>query len=511
MASTVNLASSPLPVPPNYYSNLQPPTAIDYTSKDWIGFATSMLNYAAVIFPQWDTSSEADFGVMLVELFAYMGDILSFYGDQLTQEAYLPTATQRQSILNIAQLLGYTPSNGSPATGTVTFQTSNPGSAVTIPAGTQVSTGFYLPSDAPVIYQTDTTITVSENGGTETVDVTQGITYTMTDLGTSTGVAAQVFQVPQLGVEDGSVTIYISSSSGTAQWSQVQYLIEYGPEDAVYSIFTDSNGLTNIQFGDNINGLIPGTGLTVYATYTIGLGSAGNQSAGSVGILVTSISGAYVPFQSDTSTLYQSSAMAGGSDPETNDQIRANAPQSYATQNRAVTLQDFENLSLNVPGVTMASAVASHATSVTLYTLGPNYLALSSRLQANLLSYLSPRTLAGTTVSVGTPTVVLVDVGSSGANATLQVLPNYSQAAVAQNVTTAIQAVLSPPNTSFGMLLQVSSLYSAAMSVAGVEYIVIPLLTREDVTQDTVNPIQFRPSEIPSAGSVFLNVSGGVV
>src|SRR5580698_6694740 len=118
--------TTPLQTQPNpaYFPVLQVPSSIDYTSKDWTGFVTSMLNYASVIMPQWDTSSEGDFGVMLIELVAYVCDILSFYGDRLTQEAYLPTATQRLSIINLAQLLGYVPAQGSPASGTVTFANS---------------------------------------------------------------------------------------------------------------------------------------------------------------------------------------------------------------------------------------------------------------------------------------------------------------------------------------------------------------------------------------------------
>lgn len=506
-----NLAVTPASSQPSYYSVLQPPTSIDYTSKDWVGFVTSMLNYSQVIFPQWDISSEGDFGVMLVELFAYMGDILSFYGDRLSQEAYLPTATQRQSIFNIAQLLGYTPSNGSSATGTVTFQTTNPGEATVLPAGTQLSTSFNLAVDSPVVFQTNDAVTVPENGGTVTANVTQGITYAMTNLGTSTGIAAQSFNIMQTGVEDNSVSIFVSSSSGSTQWTQVAYLIEYGPDDTVYSVSTNSAGLTSVQFGDNINGLIPGVGLSIYATYTIGLGAAGNQPAGAVGIFLNDIPGVYVPFQSETSTLFQSSAMTGGADPETNDQIRANAPQSYATQNRAVTLADFEALALNVTGVTMVSAVSNHSTSVTLYSLGPNYLALDTGLQSGVLDYLSTRTLAGTTVSIGTPAIILVDVGSTGDNITLQVMPNYNQLVVQQNVTLALQAALSPPNTGFGELMQISTLYSAAMSVPGVAYIIIPLFTREDVTQSNTNPIQFRPSEIPSAGNIYITSNGGIL
>lgn len=505
----LNVTGTPIPAQPAFYSALQPPAGIDYTSKDWLGLATSMLNYANVIFPQWDTTSEGDFGVMLVELFAYMGDILSFYGDRLAQEAYLPTATQRQSILNIAQLLGYTASNGSAATGTATLQnTSNVN--ITVPVGTQIATGYQATVDAPIVFQTTGAVTVPANG-TISVNLQQGITYTQTTLGLSNGTAAQSFQIPQTGVLDGSVSVFVSSSSGPVEWSQVSYLIDYGPQDQVYTVSTDANQITSINFGDSVNGLIPGSGLTISATYTIIVGSAGNQSAGLVGVFPATIPNIIVPFQSTGSTLYQSSAMTGGSDPETNDQIRANAPQSYATQQRAVSLSDYEALALNVPGVVMTSAQANHSTSVTLYALGPNYQPVSSGLQANIFNYFQNKILAGTSVTIGNPAVILVDIGTSGSNMTLQVLPNYNQGVVLSNVTTALTAVLSPPNTTFGMLLNISDIYAAVMSVPGVAYCVIPIFTREDATQANTNPIQFRNSEIPNPGSFFITTSGGIV
>jgi uncharacterized phage protein gp47/JayE len=276
-----------------------------------------------------------------------------------------------------------------------------------------------------------------------------------------------------------------------------------------------------VQFGDNINGAIPGIGQTIAATYTVGAGTAGNQPAGSVGTLVTNIPGIQVPLQSSTSTLYQSSAMSGGADPETNDQIRANAPQSYATQQRAVTTQDFAALALQVPGVLMANAVANHSTSVTLYILGPNYQAATTALQQAVLTFFGsplatspspvPKMLAGVSLSVGTPAMIAVDAGSNSSNIQLQVLPNYNQGIVVENVTSAIQAALSPPNVDFGDLLQVSVLYSAIMNVAGVAWVVIPVMTREDITQANTNPIQFRQSEIPIAGNVYITATGGIL
>lgn len=494
--------------PTSIFPVLNAPTAIDYTSKDWLGFVTSMLSYAHSIMPEWDTSSEGDFGVMLVELFAYMGDILSFYGDRLTQEAYLPTATQRLSILNLAQLLGYIPTNGSPSTGTVTLQNTT-ASPISVPKHTQIASTFSSTADQPIIFETNAVVSVPANG-TATIGVTQGISTVQAIIGVSDGTAGQSFQISTPNVEDGTITVFVDSQTGPVQWNPISFLVDADADDLVYSIFVDENQLTNIQFGDNINGEIPGQNLNIFASYTVGVGSAGNLPAGSVGQMVTPITGITVPFVSTGSTVYQSTAMSGGSDPETNDQIRANAPQAYATQSRAVSLNDFSDLALNVPGVLMATATANHSTSVTLYVLGPNYLAPSAGLITNIQNFFTGKTLAGVTLSIGTPALIPVDIGSSGNQVQLQVLPTFSQAVVVQNVTTALQSILSPPNTTFGMLLQVSSIYSAIMQVAGVNYVIIPVMTREDVVQTGTNPIQFRPSEIPTAGTMFITASGGL-
>jgi hypothetical protein len=507
MTTPSNAVTSSSPV-------LSIPTNIDYTSKDFSGLMFSMLQYATQAMPDWNTTSEGDFGVALLEAFAYEGDIISYYGDRISQEAYIPTATQRVSLLNIAALLDYQVSNGTPATGSVTFQTSNPGNAVTIPAGTQVATGFDSTNDAPIIYETVTTQTVPANGGTMSIQVSQGVTYTLVPLGTSSGQPGQVFQIPQTGVIDNSTSVYVQTVGGMAQWSQVNYLIDSNSQAQTYSVFLDSNGFTNIQFGDGLNGLIPAQGMTVYATYTVGAGSAGNQPPGVVGILVTPISGVSVQLLSDNIT-YGGTAMSGGQDPETNDQIRSNAPLTFQTQQRAVGLDDYENLCLNVPGVQAVNAVANHSTSITLYVLGPGQTAPSSGLIANILNYFQPQggpilTQAGVTLSVAAPNTILIDVGSAGNQVTLQILPQYQQDVVLQNVQTALSQLFSPPNTTFGQLITVGLVYQTITGVAGVEYCIVPLITREDVTQTTTNPIQLRQSEIAVPGNFYINVVGGL-
>ena len=71
---------------------------IDYLTKDYAGFRQGMLNQIPLLLPQWTDRSEADFGVVLIELMAYVADILSYYQDRVANEAFLATATQRRSV-----------------------------------------------------------------------------------------------------------------------------------------------------------------------------------------------------------------------------------------------------------------------------------------------------------------------------------------------------------------------------------------------------------------------------
>lgn len=495
---------------PAQFPVLALPTAIDYTSKDYSALRQSMLDFASQAWPQWNTSSEGDFGVIMLELFAYAGDIMSYYGDRITQEAYLPTATQRISLLNIAANLGYIPTNGTPSSGQVVFQTTDPGPPVTVPQGTQVASSFSVASTGePAVFETLTDVLVDGDGGIATADVLQGETETNIPIGVSDGTVGQAFTLPQLGVQDGTVNIFVQTTNTPEQWRQIDFLVDAGPDDKVFSVGTDQTGATFVTFGDNVNGVIPGLGFAISASYRIIIGSAGNLPAGAVASIVQAVPGVSIPLLADNTTP-NSTAMLGGSDPETNDQIRKNAPSAYRAQYRAVSPQDFSDLVLNVPGVLMATAVGNHSTSVSLYVLGPNYGAPGDQLVSNILDYFEDKTLAGVSVSVVDPAIILTDVGSSGSPIQLNVLPNFSQAVVQANARAALQAYLSPPNVSFGQLLTVSDLYSVIRQVAGVNYAIIPLFTREDVAQTTTASIQFRPTEIPMVGTIYITSSGGI-
>jgi hypothetical protein len=484
--------------------------AVDYTGRDFYAVKQSLLDYASVVAPKWTNRTEGSLDMTLVELFAYAADIQAFYADRIRMEAYLPTATQRLSLLYLAQLLGYIPHGPIPSTGTVKLVTPNPSPAVTVPAGTQLTTAFINTIDAPLIFETSADALVPANGGVVTANVVQGATQSDVKIATSTGNPSQVYQLPNVSVIDGTVSVTIESTTDNVTWTHISYLVDAQPTDLVYTTFTDANGLTWIQFGDGVNGAIPTLGLDIYATYRIGGGVIGNIPAGSVTTFASDdVNG--IQIQQDANGVYQSSAMVGGADPESNDSIRANAPLSFRTQQRAVTIQDFNDMALSVPGVTKASAVATHYTSVTMYITGPGGTAPTSPLIAAVRAFFSTRMLAGVSLTVSAANVIPVNFGTSGTPCQLFVLDRYSQSAVLSSVIAALQNFFSPANVNFGQRISLSQVYAALQGISGVAYLYIPMMARSDAAQTGTADVLMRTYEIPAYGTFNVTASGGAV
>ncbi|MCY1064415.1 hypothetical protein OV090_06570 [Nannocystis sp. RBIL2] len=80
---------------------------VDYMARDFLSLRGALLEFARQRYPQWRELVEADVGVMLLELFAALGDELSYTQDRMAREAFLETATQRRSVRRLARLVDY--------------------------------------------------------------------------------------------------------------------------------------------------------------------------------------------------------------------------------------------------------------------------------------------------------------------------------------------------------------------------------------------------------------------
>ena len=81
---------------------------VNYINKDFNALKQSLVNYAQSYFPNtYKDFNETSTGMMLIEMSAYVGDVLSFYIDNQYKEMLLPLAEERRNIINMAKMLGY--------------------------------------------------------------------------------------------------------------------------------------------------------------------------------------------------------------------------------------------------------------------------------------------------------------------------------------------------------------------------------------------------------------------
>ena len=409
------------------------PISIDYTNRDYYSLRDQLIARIQDRLPNWTASDPADFGVALVEAFAYMGDIINYYIDRNANENFIYTATQRKSLLNLAQTYGYVPAGYRQAYVDITFS-NNSETDITLPEGTVVSGQVVTADTVQTVYFTTVADSIVPTTSSYTVTATEGrsVVRVVTDsdatygeqIGTSLGDPNQSFELSQNPVADGSISIYVQDGDSYSKWTQVQHLLDYGPLDLVYTVSSDENNNIFVNFGDGVSGVIPIAHSAIRAVYTVGGGIIGNVSTDTVDTL------SYVPGLSELQltalqsaiTVANNSVAVGGSDPESNNQIRRAAPGTLRAANRAITLKDFNDLAVSVSGVGKANATAAVWTSVTLY-IAPSRNDNDPDLQPGLDDSLTPtqeflniksavetfltdKTLIGTTVTVQPPTYV---------------------------------------------------------------------------------------------------------
>jgi uncharacterized phage protein gp47/JayE len=466
---------------------------LDYTSRDFTAIKADLKARIPDFIPEWTDTSDADFGIVMVDLFSHMGDVLNYYIDRIAQEAFLQTATQRQSVLNIASMLGYTPVQQQAATIPVTLDNQatpqrnggvqvviapNAGGPVTIPTGTQVVTGPGPNGEAPVVFETITARTIAI-GGTDYVDAIEGTTITLEQAGQSTGGDLQQFKLSFSGVVFGSIQVYVAEGPGTTGsptnvlWKYFAQITDAGPIDSAYTITQDNTGNSFIVFGDGTNGRIPPMGLGVFVTYRYGVGLAGNVGTNAV----VSFAQAIVGTQSVTNNV----AASGGTDVESMDSMRISIPRSVKSLNRAVTVDDYANLALQVPGVVRALAAGSFFTTVTVYIAPVGGGQPSTTLTTSVRTYLSTRSVVGTVTSVTGPRYMPVNI-----SITVNVLSAYNQASVISSVRTQLELAFLFDNRDFGEIISVGEIYRLLQDIIGVDFVTITKMVRSDASNQAI-------------------------
>lgn len=112
---------------------------INYRVGDYISFRHALLRARAgeTELTNWRPGASGDLAVQVVEWWAYVADILTFYNERIANQDYLRTADLPESVKRLILLLGYRPRPGIGATGTLAALLAGP-KAITLTQGFQV-------------------------------------------------------------------------------------------------------------------------------------------------------------------------------------------------------------------------------------------------------------------------------------------------------------------------------------------------------------------------------------
>jgi len=460
---------------------------IDYTSRDFNAIRDDLISLIPTFSPTWTNRDPADFGITLIELFSYMGDILNYYIDRSANESFITTASQRESVLQLARLLSYSPNQITASTVTLTFQNST-ASPIVVPALTKVATSTITSgTSTQIIFETDSAVTVpakvSSTNGSVTVAATQGETVFNEKIGTSNGASAQTYPLLDAPVISDSITVNINGVT----YNRVEYLIDYNNADPVFTTNTDANGVTYVIFGDDVSGKIPPLNGEIFATYRVGGGVKSNVASNTIKYVLTNLIAGLTVNNQDILTTGDGAA-TGGADIESTDSIRINAVDSIRSLNRAVSLSDYARLAVQVDGVAKANADATTYTSITLYFApsgdkgvtidGVTPSTVFNTLKTTVLEYLIDKAPANTTITFQPPTYVPLTV-----IADITVAPKFSQTLVKTEALAAVNTLLSFDNVIFQDTITLTDILGAITSVNGVSKANVTLLRKTSNVQ----------------------------
>lgn len=469
----------------------------DFASRDYENIRRELLNRAALVAPEWTDRDPSDFGVLLVDLWAYMGDVLHYYIDRAAGEAFISTATQRESLLALANLFDYVPFSRRASRATLTISNTLD-EDYTLPANTVfVGTSelgnltFFSNEETILLSGQNTTVFVTEGSVVEEEVLTNA----------SSGSPGQRYVLSKLNAVPTSVQVFVYEDGVTpTPWNLVQDVALAATKSSTYSTSVNADNETQVLFGSALSGRVPPTNAKITATYYTTSGTEGNIPQNKI----TS----FRNFQPAGISVVSSSAATGGSSGESIDSIKTSLKATIRSQDRAVTINDFIDLALRITGVYNATVSytpsPSGGGSVTIYGIPyisdyPSYsssvVSVSSAVQEQIIKNIQPLAMLGVTV-VSATSITLVP---KNIVATVFVDDSYVAGSVKRAVEDALNFMFDLGSLKFGEDLRLGDVYKTIHDIEGVLY------ANVTISGGSPSPIQFIKK-----GSFDIQTSGGI-
>lgn len=326
---------------------------VGYTTRSYNQIKNSVLTRLGVSNPEVTDHSESNILVIIIGIFAGIAEMIGYYIDNVARESFISTARRYSSMVKLVKLVDYRIKAANPASVDLLLTFDNPATgAYTILAGTE----FQTTNAIKFIAYADVDVEIGDTS--VNVGVIQHTEKLAVNLGNTTGILGQLINLP-LNYSHDTLTFTING----ILWVRQNTLAFSLPTDTHFIVNISINKIPFIEFGDNINGAIPPGGFPIIADYFETQGADGNVDPNTIVTLNTAIT---IPGVTNITTTNNQKAVAG-SGVESLDRIKRAAPLSIRTLDRAVTRQDYADVTLLAPGVDKSSVHFTCGKLVTLY------------------------------------------------------------------------------------------------------------------------------------------------
>ena len=377
---------------------------LDISELDFENIKSSLKRFLSNQTQFKDYDFEGSSMAVLLDLLAYNTHYLAYNANFVANEMFMDTAQLRSSVASLAKLVGYTPNSArAPIADLQLVINDATGSTVTIPAGTKFSSSIdgltytFVTVGDHVVQPVDGVYTAQSLNVYEGTYVSYNYTFDSTDID-------QRFLIPSDRADSTTIKVAVTNSASdatTATYTKATSITELDGTSKVFFLQEAEDGQYEVYFGDGVIGKKLDDGNIITISYVVTNKTEAN--AAKTFALQGSISG----FTDVTITV--NSEAQGGAEPESLPSIKSNSANFYASQDRAVTVEDYKvktkQLYANVQSV---SAWGGEDNDVPFY--GRVYISILPTSGSNLTESTKSRIITDLKkYSVASVTPVIVD------------------------------------------------------------------------------------------------------
>jgi len=333
---------------------------VNFSNLDFDQVKTSLKDYLRSNSDFTDYDFEGSNLSSILDVLAYNTYITSYNANMVTNEVFIDSATLRENVVSLARNIGYLPRSRTASTATISFFVDVTGvtpapATITLNKGPVASSAGQTGVNSYVfsILEDITVPVFTDSNGTavatfDNVKISEGTL--ITNAFTSTSINPdQKFILPNSGIDTSLMTVTVKSNASEttgAKYSSQNSIFDIDSSSKVYFLQEIEDERYEIFFGDDIFGKKLEEGNYVTVEYIVSSGDAANgisnfTFAGRLSYIRNAQSYSVTTGVSLLSTDLKST---GGERIETVDSIKKFAPRIYASQNRAVSANDYETL-----------------------------------------------------------------------------------------------------------------------------------------------------------------------